>query len=85
MQLKDGQYRAGGINVNKIIEKYDMPLFVYDSDIIINQYKKLTSAFSVKDLRINFACKALTNITVLKLFKQLGAGLDTVSIQEIEL
>lgn len=85
MQLIDGQYRAGGINVNKIIEKYDMPLFVYDSDIIINQYKKLTSAFSVKDLRINFACKALTNITVLKLFKQLGAGLDTVSIQEIEL
>jgi len=43
----------------------------------------LFNAFSVPKLRLNYACKALTNINVLKFFKSLGAGLDTVSIQEV--
>ena len=45
----------------------------------------MTDAFKVKQLKINYACKALTNINVLKLIKSLGAGLDTVSIQEVRL
>ncbi|MCC6723235.1 MAG: diaminopimelate decarboxylase, partial [Saprospiraceae bacterium] len=36
-------------------------------------------------LHINYACKANTNINILKQLKQLGAGLDAVSIQEVEL
>jgi diaminopimelate decarboxylase len=47
------------------------------------QYKKLKSSVKYDDLKINFACKALTNLNILKFFKQLGAGLDTVSIQEV--
>jgi diaminopimelate decarboxylase len=46
----------------------------------------MTSAFDkVKRLRINFACKALTNLNVLHIFRELGSGLDTVSIQEVEM
>ena len=46
----------------------------------------MTTAFAkVKRLKINYACKALTNINVLRLFRSLGSGLDTVSIQEVEL
>src|SRR5690554_8008781 len=47
---------------------------------------RLTKAFSkVEKLKINYAVKALSNISVLKLFKDLGSGLDTVSIQEVQL
>jgi diaminopimelate decarboxylase len=46
----------------------------------------MTRAFGkVKRLRINYACKALTNLNVLRIFRELGSGLDTVSIQEVEL
>ena len=69
-----------------LVKEYDSPLYVYDAEKIISQYQKLTNAFSpVKNLRINYACKALSNISILKIFKQLGAGLDTVSVQEVQL
>ena len=70
----------------RIAKDFGSPVYVYDSDKIISQYKRLTSAFNkVKNVKINYAVKALSNISVLKLMKYLGAGLDTVSIQEVQL
>lgn len=69
-----------------LAKKYESPLYVYEADKIISQYNKLTNAFSsVKNLKINYATKALSNISVLKVFKSLEAGLDTVSVQEVQL
>lgn len=69
-----------------LTKKYESPLYVYDAEKIISQYNKLTNAFaSVKNLKINYAAKALSNISVLKIFKSLQAGLDTVSVQEVQL
>ena len=69
-----------------LVEKYESPLYVYDAQKIISQYQRLTEAFaSVNSLRINYACKALSNVSILKVFKQLGSGLDTVSVQEVQL
>ncbi len=70
----------------QLAEKYGSPLCVYDAEKIESQYKRLTKAFSgVKQLQINYAVKALSNISILKLFNRLGSGLDTVSIQEVKL
>ena len=70
----------------KLTEKYDSPLYIYDTDIIKHQYNRITSAFSkVKNVKINYAVKALSNVNILKVFKQLDSGLDTVSIQEVQL
>ncbi|MCF6348537.1 MAG: diaminopimelate decarboxylase [Flavobacteriaceae bacterium] len=69
-----------------LVKKYESPLYVYDADKIEAQYKRMTNAFSsVKNLKINYAVKALPNINVLKLFNSLNAGLDTVSVQEVQL
>lgn len=69
-----------------LAKKYESPLYVYDADKIITQYHRLASAFStVKKLKINYAMKALPNISILKLFKSLNSGLDTVSVQEVQL
>lgn len=66
--------------------KYDSPLYVYDADKMEQQYGRLRTAFSgVEKLRLNYAMKSLSNISVLKFFKKLGSGLDTVSIQEVQL
>ncbi|MDA9234256.1 diaminopimelate decarboxylase [Polaribacter sp.] len=69
-----------------LTKKYGSPLYVYDTDKIEAQYNRLTNAFSsVKNLKLNYAVKSLSNINILKFFKNIGAGLDTVSIQEVQL
>ncbi|TKS57287.1 diaminopimelate decarboxylase [Mesohalobacter halotolerans] len=73
-------------NLLNISSKYGSPVYVYDSEKIISQYKRLTKAFkNVENLRLHYAVKALSNLSVLKLFNNLGSGLDTVSIQEVKL
>ncbi len=70
----------------ELANKYGSPIYVYDTDKIASQYNRLTTAFSsVKNLKLNYAVKALSNINILKFFKNIGAGLDTVSIQEVQL
>ena len=67
-----------------LAEEFGSPLYVYDATTIEHQYNRLTAAFSkVENLRINYAMKALSNITILKLLKKCGSGLDTVSYQEV--
>lgn len=83
LQLNNGVYEIGGIPVSELCSKYDTPLYVYDTASMEKQFMQLKNAFFGADAKIKFACKALNNISVLKFFKSLGAGLDTVSIQEV--
>ena len=70
----------------QIAKDFGSPVYVYDAEKIEFQYKRLTKAFSkVKHLKLNYAVKALSNISILKLFNSLGSGIDTVSIQEVQL
>ena len=70
----------------EIEKKYKSPVYVYDANKIEEQYSRLTSAFNkIERLKINYAAKALSNISILKFINNLGAGLDTVSIQEVQL
>ena len=70
----------------QIANDYGSPVYVYDAHKMEAQYKRLTAAFNkVKQLKINYAVKALSNISILKFMNKLGAGLDTVSIQEVQL
>ena len=70
----------------KVVEKFGSPLYIYEADKIKSQFKRLSNAFkNVEKLRINYAVKALSNISILKLMKKLGSGIDTVSIQEVKL
>ncbi len=68
-----------------LAEKHGSPLYIYESARMISQYQRITGAFSSTRVKIYYACKALTNINVLKLFKGLGSGLDAVSVQEVTL
>ena len=70
----------------QLASQFGSPLYVYDASKIQSQYNRLTAAFSkVERLRINYAVKALSNISILKLLKQMGSGIDTVSYQEVML
>lgn len=85
MELINGQYEIGGVSVLELCKEFGTPLYVYDAAVIERQYNKLINAFPNRNLKISYACKALTNISILKFIKNLGAKLDTVSIQEVQL
>ena len=72
--------------LKSIAQKVGTPTYVYDASKIEAQFQRLQKAFQgVERLRVNYACKALSNLSILRLLKKMGAGLDTVSIQEVQL
>jgi diaminopimelate decarboxylase len=72
--------------LTSIANQFGSPIYVYDAEKMVHQYKRLTEAFqNVPQLRINYAVKALSNVNILSFMHSLGAGLDTVSIQEVKL
>lgn len=68
-----------------VAQQFGTPVYIYHAEKIEEQYKKLTSAFAKSNARFFYACKALTNIHILREIKSLGGGLDCVSIGEVKL
>ena len=81
--INDRYLFPGSVEPQELVVKYGSPLYVYEGETMERQYRRLVDAFSVPRLRIHYACKALTNISVLRFMKKLGCGLDAVSIQEV--
>lgn len=71
--------------LHQIALDFGTPIYVYDTEKITSQYNKLTSAFTSCNAKIFYACKALTNINILKHLLSMGACLDCVSINEVKL
>ena len=85
MKLAHGRYLIDGLDVVELVEKYGSPVYVYQTSKMKHQYDSMLNAFKDIKVKINFACKALNNLNVLKFFKGIGSGLDAVSIQEVQL
>jgi diaminopimelate decarboxylase len=68
-----------------IAETFGTPVYVYHAEKIAEQYNKLQQAFKGHTMRFFYACKALSNINILKYLHSLGANLDCVSINEVRL
>ena len=69
----------------QIANEFGTPVYVYHAERITEQYSKLQIAFKNCNARFFYACKSLTNINILKLINSLGASLDCVSINEVQL
>ena len=85
MELIDNKYCIQGIDVKDICKEFGTPLYVYDADVIQRQIRLFTNAFKHINCKIKYACKANTNLSILKEMLNHGTGLDTVSIQEIKM
>ena len=85
MELKNKSYEIQGVKLTDLAEQFGTPLYVYDADRIKHQYEQLISAFPIDGLKVKYAMKALSNISILKYIRSLGGGLDCVSIQEVQL
>jgi diaminopimelate decarboxylase len=74
-----------GVDVANICGQFGTPLYIYDANKITTQVSSLKKAFDGIDLKIKYASKALTNISILKLLRKNGVGVDAVSVNEARL
>lgn len=80
-----GNLSIGGADSLELAEKYGTPLYVVDETRIRENYRKLYQAFSEKyrDFQIYYACKANTNLAVMRILEEEGSSIDAVSPGEI--
>jgi diaminopimelate decarboxylase len=69
----------------ELANQFGTPLYVYHAEKIKEQYETLQNAFKNCNSRFFYACKALTNINILKYIDSLGCGIDCSSINEVKL
>jgi diaminopimelate decarboxylase len=68
-----------------IAREFGTPVYIYHAEKIAEQYNKLVSAFKKTDSKFFYACKALTNINILRYIKFIGANVDCSSVNEVKL
>ena len=85
MELLLGNYRMQDVDLVELTKEYGNPLYVYDAEKIVHQLKTLKTAFSASEVKIKYAAKALTNLSILKLLRTYGSDIDVVSIEEAQL
>jgi diaminopimelate decarboxylase len=78
------EFKIGAFTAKDLVEMFGSPLYVYDENIIRQKYRELNEAFSlIKNKKILYACKANSNIEIIKILREEGAGIDVVSCGEI--
>ncbi len=84
-ESRDNVMLFGGIPVTRIAEEFGTPVYVTDEDRLRENYRNVYRAFS-KHMKteVHYACKANSNLAVLKVLESEGAGIDAVSIGEVE-
>lgn len=78
----DGLVMAG-VPLGRIAREVGTPVYVYNAEVIRRQYRALRAAFANVPHRICFAVKSNSNLAVLRLMHDLGAGADLVSAGEM--
>ena len=81
---RDGVLHAGEVSVPEIADAVGTPTFVYSADAIRSSYRRIERAFSPLNAHLHYAVKASSNLHILRLLHELGAGMDVVSGNEIE-
>ena len=72
------------VDVNSLVKTYGTPLYVYSKQAILDAYHDYADSFAAVDHQICYAVKANSNLSVLKVLAQAGAGFDIVSVGELQ-
>lgn len=77
------EFSIGGVSVSELDKQFQTPLYVYDKAQIIKNIQDLKQHIQYPLLQIKYACKANTNLSLLKLVKEQHLGIDAVSMGEV--
>lgn len=85
MRLENGSYCIQNQRLTDLASQFGTPLYVYDGAKITEQIAALRDAFPGIQLKIKYACKALTTQAILQLMRRHGVDLDVVSPGELDM
>lgn len=74
---------VGSFRADELAQRFGTPLYVYDLEVVEENYRRLVGSFPYRDLEVLYSCKANNNVDVLRTLRDLGAGLDAVSPWEV--
>jgi diaminopimelate decarboxylase len=80
---KDNRLFAEEVAVADLAARFGTPFYVYSTRTLRRHYRVMDEAFAGTDHLICYAMKALSNLSVLKLFAAMGSGFDIVSVGEL--
>ena len=79
----DGTLACEGVPLDRIATDVGTPTYVYSAAVIRDRYTRLDAALSALPHRIHYTLKANSSRAVLKVLRELGAGVDIVSGGEL--
>jgi len=82
-EYRDGRLCAEGVDVTELAERFGTPLYVYSAATLTRHFTAYDSAFAQAPHLTCYSVKACSNLSVLKLLADLGAGMDIVSGGEL--
>ncbi|MDN3397919.1 diaminopimelate decarboxylase [Psychrobacter sp. APC 3426] len=83
LHYRDGALHMEQVNVDELVKHYDTPCYVYSKQAILAVYQAYTESFASLPHQICYAVKANSNLAVLGILAQAGAGFDIVSRGEL--
>ncbi len=85
MEFNNNRFEVQGLALTDLANQFGTPLYLYDANKILAQLKTLQTTFAASNVKVKYATKALTNLSILKLLKKNGSGIDVVSVNEAQL
>ncbi len=83
IDVKDGRLIIDGIHPEHLVEEFGTPLYIYDKETILTRYRQLYQGLKSQNVRIYYAAKANTNISIMRILRKEGAYINTASPGEI--
>lgn len=80
---KNASLHCEDVELDSLAEEYGTPLYVYSAATIVDHYRRLDKALTGVDHEVAYAVKANSNLSILRLLAQEGAGFDIVSGGEL--
>ena len=72
-----------GVSLTRLSEEHGTPLYVYSYKTMVRHFRRIRESWKPLPVAIAYAMKANSNLSILRVFKKLGAWVDTVSGGEI--
>lgn len=80
---KNNELFCEEVSINNIIKETGTPAYIYSKKYFVERYKEFKDAFKEVNNTVFFATKSNFNLNVIKIFKDLGSGIDVNSAGEL--
>src|ERR1700720_402205 len=82
-EYRNEQLYAEDVSLADLAARIGTPFYVYSARTLTRHYRVFDEAFAGTDPLVCYAMKALSSLSILKLFSSMGAGFDIVSVGEL--